>query len=122
MGYPQHKRTMATTGNITAQGHTMGTMTPKASKSMDQRFHWLKCCHAQQQFLYLWYGKGGLHWRIFPRIRKKKKIHVGKKKGTHGEGKRTTCTTPKIINFCSQPHQRCVTYSPRHIMSEFNYP
>jgi hypothetical protein len=53
MGHPQHKRTMVTTDNITAQGLTMGTMTPKASKSMDQRFHWLKCCNAQRQFLYL---------------------------------------------------------------------
>ncbi|RPI66945.1 MAG: hypothetical protein EHM43_10390, partial [Ignavibacteriae bacterium] len=54
MGHPQHDRTMVTTDNITAQGLTMGTMTPKASKSMDQRFHWLKCRHAQHQFLYLW--------------------------------------------------------------------
>jgi hypothetical protein len=30
------------TDNITAQGLTVGTMTLKASKSMDQRFHWLK--------------------------------------------------------------------------------
>jgi hypothetical protein len=54
MGHPHHKRTMVTTNNITAQGLTMGTMTPKASKSMDQRFHWLKCCNAQCQFIYLW--------------------------------------------------------------------
>jgi hypothetical protein len=55
MGHPQHKHTMVTTNNIMAQGLTMGTMTPKASKSMDQRFHWLKCRDAQRQFLYLWY-------------------------------------------------------------------
>jgi hypothetical protein len=54
MGHPQHKCTMVTTDNITAQGLAMGTMTPKASKSMDQCFHWLKCCNAQHQFLYLW--------------------------------------------------------------------
>ena len=54
MGHPQTKRTMVTTDNITAQGLTMGTMTPKASKSMDQRFHWLKCRDAQRQFTYLW--------------------------------------------------------------------
>jgi hypothetical protein len=54
MGHPQLKRTMLTTNNITAQGLTMGTMTPNASKSMDQCFHWLKCCSAQRQFLYLW--------------------------------------------------------------------
>ncbi len=54
MGHPQHKCTMVTTNNIAAQGLTMGTMTPKVFKSMNQCFHWLKCCHAQQQFLYLW--------------------------------------------------------------------
>ncbi len=53
MGHPQLKRTMITTNNITAQGLTKGTMTPKALKSMDQHFHWLKCCNAQHQFLYL---------------------------------------------------------------------
>ena len=55
MGYPQLKCTMITTGNITAQGLTMGTMTPKASKLMDQCLHWLKCRNAQCQFLYLWH-------------------------------------------------------------------
>jgi hypothetical protein len=55
MGHPQFKHTMVTTDNITAQGLTMDTMTPKASKSMDQRFHWLKCRNAQHQFLYLWH-------------------------------------------------------------------
>jgi hypothetical protein len=54
MGHPQTKPTMVTTDNIMAQGLTMGTMTPKASKSMDQRFHWLKCRKAQQQFHFLW--------------------------------------------------------------------
>jgi hypothetical protein len=53
--HPQLKRTMITTNNITAQGLTMGTMTPMASTSMDQCFHWLKCCNAQRQFLYLWH-------------------------------------------------------------------
>jgi hypothetical protein len=46
--------TPVTTNNITAQGLTMETMTPKASKSMDLQFHWLKCWHAQCQFQYLW--------------------------------------------------------------------
>jgi hypothetical protein len=54
MGHPQLKCTMITTNNITAKGLTMGTMTPKASKLMDQCLHWLKCCNAQHQFLYLW--------------------------------------------------------------------
>jgi hypothetical protein len=55
MGHPQLKPTMITTTNITAQGLTMGTMTPNASKLIDQCFHWLKCCIAQHQFLYLWH-------------------------------------------------------------------
>jgi hypothetical protein len=54
MGHPQLKHTMITTNNITAPDLTMGTMTPKASKLMDQCFHWLKCRNAQCQFLYLW--------------------------------------------------------------------
>jgi hypothetical protein len=53
MGHTQ-PMTPVTTDNIMAQGLTVGTMTPKASKSMDQRFHWLKCPSAQRQFLYLW--------------------------------------------------------------------
>jgi hypothetical protein len=46
MGHTQ-PMTPVTTDNITAQGLTIGTMTPKASKSMDQQFHWLKCRSAQ---------------------------------------------------------------------------
>jgi hypothetical protein len=54
MGHPQPAPTPVTTDNITAQGLTMGTMTPKASKSNDQRFNWLKCRNVQRQFKYLW--------------------------------------------------------------------
>jgi hypothetical protein len=54
MGHAQLRPTPVTTDNITAQGITMGTMPPRSSKSMDQRFHWLKCRDAQQQFQYLW--------------------------------------------------------------------
>jgi hypothetical protein len=54
LGHYQPKPTPVTTDNIPALGLTMGTMTPKASKSMDQRFHWLKCRNAQRQFQYLW--------------------------------------------------------------------
>jgi hypothetical protein len=32
----------------------MGTMTAKATKSMDIFFHWLKCRDAHHQFKYLW--------------------------------------------------------------------
>jgi hypothetical protein len=42
MGHTQPRPTPVTTNNITAQGLTMGTMPPRSSKSMDQRFHWLK--------------------------------------------------------------------------------
>ncbi len=42
LSHVQPTPTPVTTDNITAQGLTMGTMTPKASKSMDQCFHWLK--------------------------------------------------------------------------------
>jgi hypothetical protein len=54
MGHPQPAPTPVTTDNITAQGLTMGTMTPKTSKSNDQQFNWLKCRNAQCQFKYLW--------------------------------------------------------------------
>jgi hypothetical protein len=54
LGHNQANLTPITTVNITAQGLTMDTMTAKALKSMDQHFHWLKCCNAQRQFKYLW--------------------------------------------------------------------
>ncbi len=50
LGHNQANPTPITTNNITSQGLTMGTMTAKASKSMDQCFYWLKCCDAQHQF------------------------------------------------------------------------
>ncbi len=53
-GHNQANPTPITTNNITVQGLTMVTMTAKASKSMDQHFHWLKCGDAQCQFKYLW--------------------------------------------------------------------
>jgi hypothetical protein len=49
LGHFQPTPTPVTTDNITAQGLTMGTMTLKASKSTDQHFDWLKCCHMQRQ-------------------------------------------------------------------------
>jgi hypothetical protein len=54
LGHNQANPTPNTTNNIIAQGLTMGTMIAKASKSMDQRFHWLKSRDAQRQFKYLW--------------------------------------------------------------------
>jgi hypothetical protein len=53
MGHTQHPAPV-TTEKITAQGLTVGIMTPKASISIDQQFHWLKCQSAQSLFLYLW--------------------------------------------------------------------
>ncbi len=55
LGHFQPTPTPVTTTNITAHGLTMGTLTPKASKSMDQCFHWLKCLNTQCQFQYLWH-------------------------------------------------------------------
>ena len=54
MGHKQPTSTPVTTDNITAQGLTTGTMAPKASKSKDQLFNWLKCLNTQRQFVYLW--------------------------------------------------------------------
>jgi hypothetical protein len=54
MGHPQPGPTPVTTDNSTAVGLTLDTMVPKASKSMDMRFQWLKCRRAQQLFQYLW--------------------------------------------------------------------
>ena len=54
MGHKQPTPTPVTTDNITAQGLTTGTMAPKASKSNNQRFNWLKCRNTQRQFVYLW--------------------------------------------------------------------
>ncbi len=55
MGHKQPTPTPVTTDNITAQGLTTGTMAPKASKSINQQFNWLKCCNAQRQLIYLWH-------------------------------------------------------------------
>jgi hypothetical protein len=54
MGHQQPGPTPVTTDNTTAVGLTLNTMSPKASKSMDMRFQWLKCRRAQSLFRYLW--------------------------------------------------------------------
>ena len=54
MGHPQPGPTPVTTDNSTAVGLTLDTMIPKASKSMDMRFQWLKCRRAQSLFRFLW--------------------------------------------------------------------
>jgi hypothetical protein len=64
MGHPQPP-TPVTTDNSTAIGLTMDTMTPKASKSMDMRFQWLKSRRAQQLFRYHW-AKGTTNRADYP--------------------------------------------------------
>ena len=53
MGHPQGK-TPTTTDNTTTQGLITKTMIPKAAKSYDMRFNWLKCRRAQNQFDFIW--------------------------------------------------------------------
>ena len=45
MGHCQPK-TIVTTSNSNVNGLITTTMIPKASKAMDMRLHWLKCCRA----------------------------------------------------------------------------
>ena len=49
IGHPQPK-TQVTTDNSTAQGLITKSMIPKAAKSYDMRFNFLKCRQAQRQF------------------------------------------------------------------------
>ena len=53
MGHPQG-RTLVTTDNSAAQGLIKNTMIPKAAKSYDMRFNYLKCRQAQRQFNIIW--------------------------------------------------------------------
>ena len=53
MGHPQG-RTLVTTDNSAAQGLIKKTMIPKAAKSYDMRFNFLKCREAQRQFDIVW--------------------------------------------------------------------
>ena len=53
MGHSQPK-TPVTTDNSTAQGLITKTMIPKAAKSYDMRFNFLKCRLAQRQFDFIW--------------------------------------------------------------------
>ena len=54
IGHPQPGPTPVTTDNSTAVGLTQKNMTPKALKSMDMHFHWLRSQRAQQLFTFLW--------------------------------------------------------------------
>jgi hypothetical protein len=53
MGHSQPK-TPVTTDNSTAQGLITKVMVPKAAKSYDMRFNFLKCRLAQKQFDFIW--------------------------------------------------------------------
>ena len=53
MGWPQPKMPVQT-DNSTTVGVTNNTIVPKRTKSMDMRFHWLRCREAQGQFRYYW--------------------------------------------------------------------
>ena len=75
MGHPQPGPTPVTTDNSTAVGLTRNTMTPKASKSMDMRFQWLKCRRAQSLFTYLW-AKGTKNRADYPSKHHPAKYHL----------------------------------------------
>jgi hypothetical protein len=53
LGHPQ-PRTPIQTDNATAHALLTNKILPKAFKAMDTRFHWLRCCDAQDQFRYYW--------------------------------------------------------------------
>ena len=53
MGHPQPP-TNITVYNSMVHGLTQGTMIPKKPKSMDMRFHCIKCREAQGHLRYLW--------------------------------------------------------------------
>ena len=47
-------KTVITTKNSLAHGLITKTVSPKATKSMDMSFNWLKCWQTQNQFVYQW--------------------------------------------------------------------
>eukprot|EP00804_Cyclotella_cryptica_P014361 CCRYP_015563-RB/>CCRYP_015563-RB protein AED:0.54 eAED:0.45 QI:0/-1/0/1/-1/0/1/0/138 len=75
MGHPQPGPTTATTDNSTAVDSHLKTMIPKASKSMDMCFQWLKCQHAQSLFKYLW-AKGTRNRADYPSKHHSAKHHM----------------------------------------------
>ena len=60
MGWPQG-RSYLQTDNSTAEGVVNNTIVPKRLKSMDLRFHWLRCREAQGQFRFNW-APGVANW------------------------------------------------------------
>ena len=60
MGHEQG-RTPLQTDNSTAEGVINNRIQPKRTKSMDMRFHWLRCRESQNQFRIFW-RPGKLNW------------------------------------------------------------
>ena len=52
------------TDNLKAAGVVNKTIIQLKSKSMDLRFHWLKCCESQEQFRFYW-APGYLNWGYY---------------------------------------------------------
>eukprot|EP00804_Cyclotella_cryptica_P023576 CCRYP_011917-RA/>CCRYP_011917-RA protein AED:0.45 eAED:0.45 QI:0/0/0/1/0/0/2/0/276 len=75
LGHPQPGPTPITTDNSTAAGLTLKSMIPKASKSMDMHFQWLKCRQAQSLFKYLW-AKGTKNRADYPSKHHSAKHHL----------------------------------------------
>ena len=69
MGHKQPK-TPVTTNNSTAHGLIHQLLIPKASKSMDMGFHWLKCRLAQRLFDVMWRpaknNRADYHTKVHP--------------------------------------------------------
>ena len=60
MGHPQPP-TPIQTDNKMAEGLINNKIVPKATKSIDMNFHWLRCRDSQGQYRYYWRpGKGNL--------------------------------------------------------------
>ena len=53
LGHPQPKTPMQT-DNSTANGLLNNKITPKATKIIDMKFHWMRCRDAQGQFRFYW--------------------------------------------------------------------
>jgi hypothetical protein len=53
MGHPQNC-TRIQTDNLTAHALLTNKILPKALKTMDMQFHWLRCCDAQDQYQFYW--------------------------------------------------------------------
>jgi hypothetical protein len=53
MGHKQPP-TPIQTDNTTAIGIVNNNIQPRQSKAMDMKFHWLRCCEAQDQFIFFW--------------------------------------------------------------------